>query len=211
MGDLISREDDAKVYLQITGPGSDVLLDWLIKTAEGQIKMALGTRTLLQTTHTDELIDGSGTCELALPNFPIASVSALKIASDQDFTGATNQSAPDDFLIMSEAGLLVRKGGLGSFLNDVSPGGAVWPKGHENIQLTFQAGYVTIPNDIILATCMQVAYLRDRSNQVKGGQSHNEISSERVGDRQTSHHSELSRHGLCEPAWRLLRPYSSWT
>ncbi len=212
MGDLINRDTDVDEYLQIgSDAGEDDLLDWLILAVEAQIKVALGQRILASATYTDLVMDGSGQRELHLDQFPITSVTGVKISADQDFAGATSLTDPGDFLIGANSGMLIRRGGIGSFLNDYSPGGAIWPEGTGNIQITYVGGYVTIPADVKLAACMQVAYLRDRSNQVYGGQGHNEIDTESVGNRSTSHKAELAANALCAPAAALLRQYKSWT
>ncbi len=212
MGHLIVRDTDLDEYLQIGADTSeDTLLDWLISAAEAQVKVALQGRILSSATYTDLVIDGSGIGELQLQHYPITAVTGVKIASDQDFASATSLTSPDDFIIAGPSGMLVRRGGIGSFLLDYSPGGSIWPEATGNIQITYTGGYTTIPDDVKLAVCMQVAYLRDRSNQIYGGQAHNEIMSESVGDRTTSHRMELAGNALCKPAWSLLRQYKSWT
>ncbi len=212
MGNLVSRDIDVDEYLQIGSDASeDTLLDWLISAVEDQVKVALGGRVLHSVTYTDLVIDGSGQYELQLQHWPITGVASLKIARDQDWAGATALTDPDDYIISAPSGQLIKKSGIGSFLLDYSVGASAWPEGIGNIQITYTGGYVTIPSDVILAVCMQVAYLRDRSNQVYGGQGHNEIDTESVGNRSTSHKAELAANALCAPAAALLRQYKSWT
>lgn len=108
-----------------------------------------------------QTLDGSGTQFLRLRNFPIQSVSMLKMKGVEQ--------AADSFVIESENGMLFRRSG--------------WPCGARIIEVEYMAGYilpsdeagaepVTLPENISLA-CILYAQMLMRTPGV---------ASERVGD-----------------------------
>lgn len=108
-----------------------------------------------------QTLDGSGTQFLRLRNFPVHSVSMLKVEGKEQDSGS--------FVIESENGMLFRRSG--------------WPCGSRLIDVEYLAGYIlpsdeagapeaTLPENIQLA-CIMFAQMLLRSPGVK---------SERVGD-----------------------------
>lgn len=78
-------------------------------------------------------VDGTGTCELVLPRWPITAVAEV-VETDLD-GNATTLVEGEDYTWGTE-GILKRLGG-------------VWPRGQRNISAEVTAGYATIPTNLV--------------------------------------------------------------
>ena len=132
--------EDTKEYLEIDDTGKDNLLQQLINTASQFIKTETGYEWV-KTTY-KELIDGERTETLILTQRPIISVTSLVI------NGETIDSG--NYYIYNEAGMLKRQdvgiydvGYTHSFRR-----GLLFPRGQQNIEVQYVAGYDDVPYDL---------------------------------------------------------------
>lgn len=105
-------------------------------------------RTLAKATYTGAYLDGPGTRELVLPNFPVISITSVE---EDDL--ALTEGDEYDYLLYAESGILWRVGGD-------------WLLGPKTVKITYTAGYIAIPGagetesipaDLKLAALQQVA------------------------------------------------------
>lgn len=109
-------------------------IETAISTIDAQIKRYCG-RDFEATDYT-HVLDGNGQDELYLPQFPLISVTTVKI-SDSEIT---------DYVMLTES--LYRS--------------SKWTSGRRNIEITYRAGYETVPADLVnLAARMSADMLRD--------------------------------------------------
>lgn len=181
-----------KAYLGLSGSSDDALLTDLVAEAESAIVELTGGRQLEAASIT-EVLDGSGREALRLTHYPVNSVGTVKLAANRDFAAA-DPLAAGDLHFDPAAGLLYWRGGC-------------WPLGLRNVQVTYNAGYSTLPVAITRAANIVVADWYTRAKQLASGQSQNELASENLGDRSESYHRELTDWGIPAPAKSLLMPY----
>lgn len=183
---LITREN-LKTYLGITSASEDDFLD-LVVAGVDQLFESLSNRRLESETYTDQVVDGTGTPRLYLPNHPVTAVSEVRV-SDAPIAGVNNSSEFDSTTIWT----LHDEFEIDSLAEDEDNRGLLlavygnWPRGIKNIQVTYTAGYTTIPADIKLAAYQIAA--RIRNGRTRGG----EIRSERMGDESYELFDETSR------------------
>lgn len=130
---------DLKDHLEITDSSEDSKLQDIVDSIDPYVKGYL-QRDIEETTYTSELYDGPGQSELVLKNYPIISVSSVIIytTSYDSVTLEERSDGTDGYFIKdSESGILCR-------IN-------LWPRGRGIIEVTYTAGYSTIPSDITLA------------------------------------------------------------
>lgn len=96
------------------------------------------------TTVTDGWLDGTGTCRMLLPQFPIVSISALSVYVDRADTNPEILVENTDYVLNYESGILDRIDG------------GVFYSGEQNIKLSYVYGYSTVPADVRLVA-LQVA------------------------------------------------------
>jgi len=99
-------------------------------------------RDFIQTTYTNELYDGQGYQTLFLKHYPIIEVTELKI---------NDEAIDPDDLITYENGTLYYPSGF--------------PQGHQNISVTYSAGYTTMPEDLKFAVLTAVSYLYNKKDK----------------------------------------------
>lgn len=109
----------------------------LINFLSGRISDWCG-RTFESTLYTDQLYDGHTLTELFLKNYPIIAVPAPVIKID-DVTVTTTL-----YKVYYQEGFVYYSHG--------------WDQGHQNIKVTYQAGYATIPEGLGMA-CAEWAVL----------------------------------------------------
>lgn len=105
-------------------------------------------RRLASRTFTNLLLDGSGTGELVLPEFPVASFTSLYIDTARAF-GASTLIASTEYDILTDAGIVRLFSG-------------VFPRGYSVIKITAALGYTPIPYDLELAVLDCVAWNKKR-------------------------------------------------
>jgi hypothetical protein len=76
------------------------------------------------------LLDGTGTDALLLPETPVEEVSLVVVAGDEDAT--------DWSFALHDSGVLMR---MWAPEGSVAPTAAVWPKGRNNVEVTYTHGY----------------------------------------------------------------------
>ncbi|MFC4768738.1 head-tail connector protein [Effusibacillus consociatus] len=120
-----------KSYLDIdtTDTSKDSIIEFLINAASEAIEKYC-RRKMKQATYTDEEYDGTGSQNLYLKQYPISSITSIKI--DDVVVAAT------EYKTRKESGIVVRMN-------------AMWDKGILNLKVTYQAGYAAIPSDVELA------------------------------------------------------------
>ena len=142
--DFISTED-AKEYLAIDNSVTtdDDLLDKLVKSATKFIKVQT-RRELIETTY-QEIIDGEDNAVLFLSEYPINSVTNIKIT---DVTVYENDESQDSssFYIYKDTAMIRRS--------------SVFPDNFLNIEVNYTAGWsqANLPEDITQATKELVSF-----------------------------------------------------
>jgi len=127
---------DAKLWLGITNNQSDPLLQQLLTAASDWIQTQL-SRNIKVTTYTDEFYDGPGKNWMPLRNWPIVSISAIKIRSGSSVT--TYSASGTDFEFSEDT--IYFLGGNKAF-----------PQGRGNVKVTYVAGYAVVPPALARAT-----------------------------------------------------------
>lgn len=106
------------------------LLDALINSATDFMELYC-KRRFLKTTYTAELYDGNGTTMLFLANYPIVSVTSIHWT----YPVVTDQLVDSTYYkIYHACGYIYRAGG--------------WIYGHQNIKVTYEAGYDFVADGI---------------------------------------------------------------
>ena len=142
--DFISTED-AKEYLSIDNSVTtdDDLLDKLVKSATKFIKVQT-RRELIEATY-QEVIDGEDNAVLFLSEYPINSVTNIKIT---DVTVYENDESQDysTFYIYNDTSMIRRS--------------SVFPDGFLNIEVNYTAGWSqeNLPEDLTQATKELVSF-----------------------------------------------------
>ena len=151
MANLVKIER-VKTYLDIanTDTAADVLLQDLIARISAWVERYCD-RTFAKATHTEQY-DGDGTDTLVVRQWPIISVASLYDDPDRVF-GASTQIAAADFVLYKNTGI-IRLDGL------------VFSAGIQNVNVTYDAGYTDIPDDVQQAVVELVAdRFRNKENQ----------------------------------------------
>lgn len=136
---------EIKEFLGITTTQYDTLLGNIAERISEVC--SLYTRRALEAPTSSETIylDGTGYEYLYLPNYPIISLTSVKVSSTRDFDDTDPLTEGEDYLVYSDAGILKRIWITeGIWASD----SVVWDKGSGNIQVIYKAGYETIPNDL---------------------------------------------------------------
>ena len=167
---MLTTLGKVKEFLRLDIIDDDVLITDLIGRVDSQIKER--AKKTLEATDFTERYDGDGTNELMVAKFPINSVAFLKIDNIVIDSG--------DYYVYKEAGVV--KLDRGSFT-----------EGNQNIEISYNAGYVTAPAELEKAAICLVAadYLSSQS-------SIHTTEAEDIVDR---------REGLREQAEKILERY----
>jgi hypothetical protein len=156
---LITREN-LKVWLGITTTAEDDFLDDVVAGVDAGVKSFL-RRDIEQATYTEELYDGNGREYFYLREYPVTSVTEIRITNqrvggvnnDAAFTDDTVQVYGTDFVMKREDEVEENVGILLAVRS-------IWPRGEANIRATYVAGYTTVPADIVMACYQLAAQLR---------------------------------------------------
>jgi len=154
-GDLTTL-DDAKGWLNITSNNSDDLIARLITAATAFLLNYLN-RNILQATYTNEFHHGNGSNAMHLNQWPISSITNLTVGQDTvqaSSDGLSNGYVFDDKFIY--------------LLPATSP--AKFYKGIMNVNVSYVAGYATVPFDIQQA-CLELVGLKFKEKDRIGIQS----------------------------------------
>jgi len=148
---LISLSE-AKSYLGISDTSEDHYLQLIVNMVDKYVKKYT-MRDLEATDYSKELYDGPGTNSLVLRNYPIISVTEV-LERTEEVESATvservNEGDDGYYILNAEEGVLYR---------DVP-----WTRGRGSIEVTYQAGYEDLPDDLKWACLSIVEYLRNIS------------------------------------------------
>lgn len=136
---------EAKTHIGITGTSEDTSLQQIVDA----VNVFVGTychRTFESATYTEELYDGSGGPELVLKNYPIITITEILVDTEE----------VDERTDVGEEGYYIKNANNGILYNN-----AGWSRGRGNIQITYTAGYATVPNDLKYACLAMAAYFRN--------------------------------------------------
>lgn len=146
---------DYKDALKIVNDTENDKIEQYSYEIEQRIKSYLGY-DIEETTYTDEIYDGTGTCHLFPRHVPVTSITSLYVYEGLDSNGNEDweEWTQDD----EYSRLLIESGGYQIFMD-----GAYFPKGRNNIKITYVAGYDadTLPQDIasVCKRLMRLLYL----------------------------------------------------
>lgn len=173
-----------KSYLGIASgdTSDDGLLTMLIASADAKARDVMNGREIESASYTIQL-DGSGTDELCLPQYPITAIAGVWQDDNLEFGDDAQLEPQEDFTHEPSAGILFMLQG-------------VWTKGRRNVKVQYTAGYAVVPDDIEEATRMAVADSFTRAKQLASGQSQNELLAEDVGERSEQYQAEATECGL---------------
>jgi uncharacterized phiE125 gp8 family phage protein len=128
-----------KEHLEIVNADQDSYLSTLIERVTGLVEGST-RRKLKSRTYTDELYDGSGTAVLRLKEWPVTSITAISFLDSQTSTTWTSQSLTYAVIDKeTERSIVFRDG-------------TPFPRGFQNVKLTFVAGYSTVPAELASET-----------------------------------------------------------
>lgn len=138
----LATVDQVKQWLGMSGEKDDALLERLVNAASAAIETYL-SRTILSASYT-ETRHGSGTDALMLRRGPVTAVSALTI----DGISVPASTGPSVYgWVFDEYALYLR--------------GGTFPRGRNNVVVSYTAGYAAVPADIVDA-CVQWTGMRYR-------------------------------------------------
>jgi hypothetical protein len=132
---------------------NDAKLAFLIKVASGQISGECGRNFSVQA-YTAELYDGDGSNLLALRRSPVVKITALMIGGE---------SIPVNEVKVYEQFLKFDDGV--EYNPRLRSASRIFPRGAQNISVSYEAGYATVPAEISHACILQVMYLMNLGNR----------------------------------------------
>jgi hypothetical protein len=122
-------------------------------------------RPLLSATYT-EAYDGTGTNRLTLRNFPVTAITSLTVET-RPVNPAPNPLSVG--YLFDEFGVYLSGGDSMQVVTPQSPNvwaGSYFPRHSQNVQITYTAGYATVPDDINQACIELVAFKFQQRNHV---------------------------------------------
>lgn len=156
----------------------------LLETASKSIQNFLD-RDIFRTTYTAQLHDGTGTRELILREFPLITLTTIVVV---DANEVSETFAGTLFRTELESGRIIFKPKeTGSFL-----------EGFQNIQVTYEAGYTEVPDDLQHMMILLAISLLD---QLTFG---TDLRRRKLGDYEEERFAGV---GIPETIKRLLQPY----
>ena len=117
----------------------DDYVDVLVAVVDTEILGYTGISALTQTTFTEKHdVTEQGQSQVLLRNFPVSSVSSMKLGGTTVATG--------DYYLDSDIGVI-----------RLTTLGATFSTGRQNIEVEYSAGYATVPNDLSYAASLLAA------------------------------------------------------
>jgi hypothetical protein len=159
----------------------DIRLERLINTASTMIENQC-SRKLKQTTVT-EYQDGRGSDRILLREYPASKPSALYIDNDWAW-GADTLIDSTSYDILNDSEVILASG-------------LYFRSGRRNIKITYQAGFSTIPDDLVQAALMLVEYMYAATNDRRIGVSSKSKNGEQV----------YFKDGIPQFVLAMLEPY----
>lgn len=183
--------DDASVGASPTLSSQQVFsVQFLVNSISAQIRRHVNS-SIVAGDYT-ETWDGAASDELIPRERPINSVASIKFSGNGDFT----QSDP-----LPNTGYFVDKYSV------KFRGGMVTPRGRGLIQITYNAGYSAIPNDIVFATLLQLQW---GWRQIGKGDSFVGIKQMAKMHESQVKDTDIGTYGLRAEVVGLLSPYRSF-
>lgn len=145
---------EVKAFLDLTAADDD-RINILLPIVDELIRN-FTRRRIIQQTNTAEMHNGDKTPFLTTNDGPIISVASLKVVDPQ--TGAVSEDLTenDDFKVYPEYIQLIGSQRVQPF----DPRwGIAFPIGEENVEITYDSGYATIPADITMAAYVTMDFL----------------------------------------------------
>lgn len=138
----IVGEDEAKEYAQINAPdeAKQDVLRLIVNSVTEQVERY--TRRPWKSRQFVELYDGNGASAIVLRQMPLITLTSVKRLNSDGTTAYTYTDA--DFVLSLERGIIQFR--YGQF----------W-SGFQNYQITYTAGYASVPDDVRLAALIAVA------------------------------------------------------
>lgn len=149
MSDLIVTANEVLASLGFKSKPDDFpLIESVVLAIDKRIKNYCG-RCFNQEIGAIVYLDGDGTSELWLPDYPIANV-VINIDFDQDQVFDDTDENTEDYVVYPEKGLIYCR--------------LVFPYGHRNIKITHDKGYsdANMPGDLKLVVKMEISILYNR-------------------------------------------------
>ena len=151
-----------KSFMSISGSGNDTLLENSIDRTTALFETETRRKLLARDYSYDSdssdydadnaIMDGNNRDEIALPQYPVNSVTTIKINST---------SIPQRDTVFDTGWVLDKKNGILRMI------GYLFSEGMANIELEYNASYSTVPDDLESACSAQAAWLFKQS--VPGG------------------------------------------
>lgn len=142
MADLITS---ARAQLLAGLSAADATLLASLITAAGDMIEKECRRTFAATTYTKQKCDGNGLSYLYADNFPITALSAIYVLEDDD---TETTMASTNFEYEANTGEI-------RFKRNSSAAYAVFPAGWQNIEVSYTAGFATVPA-LVQEACAQL-------------------------------------------------------
>jgi hypothetical protein len=144
----------AKDFLEIavSNTSQDTRIERFINAASAMIEQYCSRRFKVQTFI--EVHDGRSSQSILLHNWPAQKPSEVNIDPSWAF-GPSTALAVDTFTVMDNGWLTLRS--------------SIFPRGVQNIKITYQAGYSTVPADLEEIALMLVEYLYQHRNDRRSG------------------------------------------
>ena len=135
----------AKTYLKIPAleTSKDSLVEFWINAASQYIEN--GTERKLKAQSLVEYVNGRKANFILTSEWPINSISEIKVDASGDFSDASTIMTSSEYAIGENAQVIVLKR-------------LMFPLGYRNIKVTYNAGYATIPSDLEDACLWLVKY-----------------------------------------------------
>lgn len=152
---LLCSLEDVKTFLGVAQDETldDNKLSAMIEGASAQIAGECAREFSAQQI-SGELADGDGTNLLRLASTPILEVTALEIAGEP--VPVSEVKVYPEYVKLSEDG---------EYQPRLRASARIFPRGTQNISVSYRAGYETIPPEIRHACVLQVAHLMNTANK----------------------------------------------
>jgi hypothetical protein len=142
----------AQLEIPLADTSQDFLLEIYINSASNMIPRYCN-RNFVETVRTD-LLDGTGKSEILLPGRPAHAPTSCRVDSSRVFDAETELAA-GTFAIVGGATLRRHTG--------------VWPRGSQNVRLSYSEGFAAIPSDVELACILLAEWLFRRQQDRRSG------------------------------------------
>lgn len=141
----ITTLSNVKTYMRISVSTFDTNLTALVSQVDKLIKTYLG-RNIEAQTGIVEYHDGDGTDEIHLNEWPSITITSVHDDVERNFNSDT-LIASTDYFVDDPSGILI-------LFNEESH----FQSGKQNVKVVYNAGYATVPVDLVLAANKLVAH-----------------------------------------------------